>query len=141
MIIGLPSSGLHSNGYSLARHVLFDVAGMTLADRVPGTARHLDDALLQPTRVYVAGRSQALWEAGVEPAGPGEHLRRRAAQPRRLAADVSYELDALPPPPPVFGLIAEAGRVTAATMYATFNMGTGFCIVSPRPGSRRPWPR
>src|SRR5690349_19907484 len=44
VIIGLPSSGLHSNGDSLARHALFDVAGMRLADRVPGTARHLDDA-------------------------------------------------------------------------------------------------
>ena len=81
VIIGLPSSGLHSNGYSLARHVLFERAGMTLSDRVPGTARHLDDALLQPTRVYVAA-VQALWAAGVEPARPGQHLRRRAAQPR-----------------------------------------------------------
>ncbi len=42
---------------------------------------------------------------------------------------MSYELDALPPAPPVFALIAEAGRVPAATMYATFNMGTGFCVV------------
>ena len=66
VIIGLPSSGLHSNGYSLARHVLFERGGMTLSDRVPGTARHLDDALLQPTRVYVAA-VQALWAAGVEP--------------------------------------------------------------------------
>ena len=49
----------------------------------------------------------------------------------RLAADVSYELDALPPPPPIFTLIAEAGQVPAATMYATFNMGTGFCVVVP----------
>ena len=47
----------------------------------------------------------------------------------RLAADVSYELDALPPAPPVFALIAEAGRVPPETMYATFNMGTGFCVV------------
>ena len=49
----------------------------------------------------------------------------------RLAADVSYELDALPPPPPVFALIAEKGGVSAASMYATFNMGTGFAIVVP----------
>ena len=47
----------------------------------------------------------------------------------RLAADVSYELDALPPAPPVFALIAEAGRIPPETMYATFNMGTGFCVV------------
>ena len=128
VIIGLPSSGLHSNGYSLARHVLFDVAGMTLADRVPGTARHLDDALLQPTRVYVAA-VQALWAAGVEPRGLVNISGGGLLNLARLAADVSYELDALPSPPPVFGLIAEAGRVPAATMYATFNMGIGFCIV------------
>jgi phosphoribosylformylglycinamidine cyclo-ligase len=130
VIIGLPSSGLHSNGYSLARHVLFDMAGMTLADRVPGTALHLDDALLQPTRVYVAA-VQALWAAGVEPRGLVNISGGGLLNLARLAADVSYELDALPPPPPVFGLIAKAGQVPAATMYATFNMGIGFCIVVP----------
>jgi len=130
VIIGLPSSGLHSNGYSLARRALFDVAGMTLADRVPGTARHLDDALLQPTRVYVRA-AEALWEAGVEPHGLVHVSGGGLLNLGRLAADVSYELDALPPPPPVFALIAEAGKIPAATMYATFNMGIGFCVVIP----------
>jgi len=130
VIIGLPSSGLHSNGYSLARHVLFDVAGLTLDDRVPGTARHLDDALLQPTRVYVAAIA-ALWAAGVEPRALVNVSGGGLLNLGRLAADVSYELDALPPPPPVFGLIADAGKVPAATMYATFNMGIGFAIVVP----------
>ena len=131
VILGLPSSGLHSNGYSLARRVLFDVAGMTLADLVPGTARHLDDALLQPTRVYVRA-AEALWEAGIEPRGLVHISGGGLLNLARLAADVSYELDALPPPPPVFRLIAEAGQIPAATMYATFNMGIGFCmIVSP----------
>ncbi len=130
VVLGLPSSGLHSNGYSLARHVLFDVAGMTLADRVPGTARPLDDALLQPTRVYVRA-AEALWAAGLTPRGLVHISGGGLLNLGRLAADVSYELDALPPPPPVFALIAEAGRVAAATMYATFNMGTGFCIVVP----------
>ena len=130
VIIGLPSSGLHSNGYSLARHVLFDRAQMELSDPVRGTARHLDDALLQPTRVYVAA-VQALWAAGVEPRGLVNISGGGLLNLGRLSADVSYELDALPPPPPVFGLIAEAGGVSAATMYATFNMGTGFAIVVP----------
>src|SRR5580658_2571376 len=128
VIIGLPSSGLHSNGYSLARHVLFDMAGMTLADRVPGTALYLDDALLQPTRVYVAA-VQALWAAGVEPPGLVNISGGGLLNLARLAADVSYELDALPPPPPVFALIAESGAIPPATMYATFNMGTGLCVV------------
>jgi phosphoribosylformylglycinamidine cyclo-ligase len=130
VVIGLPSSGLHSNGYSLARHVLFDVAKMGLADRVPGTARHLDDALLQPTRVYVRA-AEALWEAGIEPRGLVHISGGGLLNLGRLAADVSYELDALPAPPPIFALIAEKGSVPAAIMYATFNMGIGFCVIVP----------
>jgi phosphoribosylformylglycinamidine cyclo-ligase len=130
VILGLPSSGLHSNGYSLARRVLFHTAGMTLADVVPGTARHLDDALLQPTRVYVDA-ADALWAAGVEPRGLVNISGGGLLNLARLSADVSYELDALPPPPPIFALIAETGQVPAATMYATFNMGTGFCVIVP----------
>ena len=130
VILGLPSSGLHSNGYSLARRALFDVAGMTLADLVPGTARHLDDALLQPTRVYVRA-VEALWGAGLVPHGLVHISGGGLLNLARLAADMSYELDALPAPPPVFRLIAEAGQVPAATMYATFNMGIGFCVIVP----------
>jgi phosphoribosylformylglycinamidine cyclo-ligase len=130
VVIGLPSSGLHSNGYSLARHVLFDVAKMAMDDRVPGTARHLDDALLQPTRVYVRA-AEALWEAGIEPRGLVHISGGGLLNLGRLAADVSYELDALPAPPPIFALIAEKGSVPAATMYATFNMGIGFCVIVP----------
>jgi phosphoribosylformylglycinamidine cyclo-ligase len=128
VIIGLPSSGLHSNGYSLARHVLFDIAGLSLSDQVADTGRRLDDALLQPTRVYVPS-VEALWAAGVTPKGLVHISGGGLLNLARLAADVSYELDALPAPPPVFTLIAEAGGVPASTMYATFNMGIGFCIV------------
>jgi phosphoribosylformylglycinamidine cyclo-ligase len=126
VVIGLPSSGLHSNGYSLARHALFDIGGLTLNDKVG--ERQLADALLQPTRVYVAA-AEALWAAGVTPKGLVHISGGGLLNLGRLAADVSYELDALPTPPPVFGLIAEAGKVPAATMYATFNMGIGFCVV------------
>jgi phosphoribosylformylglycinamidine cyclo-ligase len=128
VILALPSSGLHSNGYSLARRVLFEVAGLTLADLVPGTNRRLDDALLEPTYVYVRA-AEALWEAGVTPRGLVHISGGGLLNLARLAADVSYSLDALPPPPPVFALIAEAGRIPPAIMYATFNMGTGFCVV------------
>jgi phosphoribosylformylglycinamidine cyclo-ligase len=128
VILGLPSSGLHSNGYSLARQALFEVAGLTLADKVPGTARHLDDALLQPTRIYVSA-AEALWAAGVIPKGLVHISGGGLLNLGRLAADVSYELDALPPVPPLFRLIAEAGRVPPATMYATFNMGIGLCVI------------
>jgi len=125
VILALPSSGLHSNGYSLARRAL---ASLALDSPVPGTGQPLVDALLAPTRVYVRA-AEALWEAGVTPRGLAHISGGGLLNLARLAADVSYELDALPPAPPVFALIAEAGRVPPETMYATFNMGTGFCVV------------
>jgi len=128
VVIGLPSSGLHSNGYSLARHALFKKGGMGLSDPVPGTGRRLADALLQPTRVYVTA-AEALWSAGITPRGMAHISGGGLLNIARLAADVSYELDALVPVPEIFALIAGKGAIPAATMYATFNMGIGFCVV------------
>ena len=68
VILALPSSGLHSNGYSLARRALFETGGLSLDSQVPGTGQRLEDALLAPTRVYVRA-AEALWEAGVTPRG------------------------------------------------------------------------
>jgi phosphoribosylformylglycinamidine cyclo-ligase len=128
VVIGLPSSGLHSNGYSLARHALFKKGGLTLDDRVPGSGRRLADALLQPTRVYV-NAAESLWAAGVAPHGLAHISGGGLLNITRLAANVSYELDALPSAPEIFALIADAGDIDSATMYATLNMGIGFCIV------------
>jgi phosphoribosylformylglycinamidine cyclo-ligase len=116
VVLALPSSGLHSNGFSLARRALGDRVG------------DLYDALLAPTRVYVKA-VEALWEAGVIPRGLAHISGGGLLNLARLAADVSYVLDALPPAPEIFGLIAAAGGVPPATMFATFNMGTGFCVV------------
>ena len=127
-VIGLLSSGLHSNGYSLARHALFRKGGMSLSDQVPGTGRRLADALLQPTRVYVKAM-EALWAAGITPRGMAHISGGGLLNLARLAADVSYELDAMVPTPEVFTLIAQQGEISPAVMYATFNMGIGFCVV------------
>jgi len=128
VIIGLPSSGLHSNGYSLARQALFAKGGMTLEDHVPGSGRRLADALLQPTLVYVKA-AEALWAAGITPRGMAHISGGGLLNITRLAANVSYELDTLPPAPDIFTLIAAAGDIDKATMYATLNMGIGFCVV------------
>jgi phosphoribosylformylglycinamidine cyclo-ligase len=127
-VIGLLSSGLHSNGYSLARHALFRKGGMSLSDIVPGTGRRLADALLQPTRVYV-NAAEALWAAGITPHGMVHISGGGLLNLARLAADVSYELDAIVPAPEIFTLIAQQGEIPPTTMYATFNMGLGFCVV------------
>jgi phosphoribosylformylglycinamidine cyclo-ligase len=131
VVIGLPSSGLHSNGFSLARHALFKKGGLSIEDHVPGSGRRLADALLQPTRVYV-NAAEALWAAGITPHGMAHISGGGLLNITRLAANVSYELDVLPDAPEIFGLIASAGDIDAATMYATFNMGIGFCIVVAR---------
>ena len=128
VVIGLPSSGLHSNGYSLARHALFKKGGMSMNDQVPRTARRLADALLQPTRVYV-NAAEALWAAGITPRGMAHISGGGLLNIARLAADVSYELDAMVQTPEIFALIADKGQIPPATMYATFNMGIGFCVV------------
>jgi phosphoribosylformylglycinamidine cyclo-ligase len=128
VVIGLPSSGLHSNGYSLARHALFRKGGLSLSDQVPGTGRRLADALLQPTRVYVKA-AEALWSAGITPRGMAHISGGGLLNLTRLAANVSYELDAMAPAPEIFTLIAQRGEIPPATMYATFNMGIGFCVV------------
>jgi phosphoribosylformylglycinamidine cyclo-ligase len=128
VVIGLPSSGLHSNGYSLARHALFKKGGRRLDEIVPGSSRRLADALLQPTRVYV-NAAEAVWAAGITPHGMAHISGGGLLNITRLAANVSYVLDSLPDAPQVFGLIASAGGVERATMYETFNMGVGFCIV------------
>ena len=101
VVLALPSSGLHSNGYSLARQALGRRTG------------ELADALLAPTRVYVRA-AEALWAAGVTPRGLAHISGGGLLNLARLAADVSYTLDALPPAPPVFALIAEAGDIPAA---------------------------
>jgi phosphoribosylformylglycinamidine cyclo-ligase len=98
---------------------------------VPGSGRRLADALLQPTRVYV-NAAEALWAAGITPHGMAHISGGGLLNITRLAANVSYELDVLPDAPEIFGLIASAGDIDAATMYATFNMGIGFCIVVAR---------
>ena len=122
-VVGVASSGLHSNGYSLARRALFEKAGRSLD-------QSLADLLLEPTRVYVAA-ARALRAADVPVRGIVHISGGGLLNVLRLAAHVGYLLDSLPPPPPVFELIRDAGDVPLHELYATFNMGIGLCVVVP----------
>ena len=126
-IIGLPSSGLHSNGFSLARSVLAR-GGARLDDPVPGTGEPLASQLLAPTRIYVRAVGE-LWAAGIVPHGLAHISGGGMLNLARLAADVSYQLDRFPDPAPVFAFLQRLGGVADATMFETFNMGIGMCIV------------
>jgi phosphoribosylformylglycinamidine cyclo-ligase len=128
-IIGLRSSGLHSNGYTLARRVLLREAGLSLNERVDGLGRSLGEELLEPTSIYVRAVT-ALWDAGIETRGLSHITGEGYANLVRLEAEVGYELDALPEPQPVFDLIQERGGIDDEEMFRVFNMGVGMVIIT-----------
>ncbi len=122
-VIGLPSSGLHSNGYTLARQAL---AGIPLDDDRLG--RPLGEILLEPTEIYVKP-VLALLRSEVEVRGLAHITSGGLENLLRLRAEVGYEIDDPLSPQPIFELIRERASVPEEEMYEVFNMGCGFCCV------------
>ncbi|QGK71763.1 phosphoribosylformylglycinamidine cyclo-ligase [Allosaccharopolyspora coralli] len=130
VVIGLGSSGLHSNGYSLARHVLLDIARMPLDGHVEEFGRTLGAELLEPTRIYakdclaLAAEAEVRTFAHVTGGGLAANLERVIPEGLTAVLDRGSWT-----PEPVFGLIAQRGRVDADEMERTFNMGIGMVAV------------
>ncbi|HKA66939.1 MAG TPA: phosphoribosylformylglycinamidine cyclo-ligase [Solirubrobacterales bacterium] len=124
-VIGLPSSGLHSNGYTLARSAL---RGIGFDDDRLG--RPLGEVLLEPTEIYVKPILELL-HSDVDVRGLAHITSGGLGNLLRLAADVGYEIDDPLPVQPIFGLIQEHGDVAEEEMHDVFNMGCGFCVVVP----------
>jgi phosphoribosylformylglycinamidine cyclo-ligase len=132
-VIGLASAGIHSNGLTLARRILApDNSLERLGDRPAelGGAT-VGEELLRPTRIYVR-EVMSLLDAGVDVRGLAHVTGDGLLNLLRVdAPGIGFELGDLPPPSPVFALLAARGRIEAAEMYTTFNMGVGFCVVVP----------
>jgi phosphoribosylformylglycinamidine cyclo-ligase len=128
VVVGLPSSGLHSNGFTLARRALFEQGGYSLDDVPSQLGRALADELLEPTEIYVRAVLELL-DSPVNVKGLAHITGDGLLNLRRLNDGVGWELTSPLPVPPVFELIRVAGGIASEAMYEAFNMGTGFCCV------------
>jgi phosphoribosylformylglycinamidine cyclo-ligase len=137
VIIALASSGLHSNGFSLVRHVL-DRAGLDLADEVPELGRALGEELLTPTRIYARDCLALAAECDVHAYAhvTGGGLAENQARVLPAAADAVLERGTWRPLP-VFGVLASRGEVASREMEGVFNMGVGMTAVVARADADR----
>jgi phosphoribosylformylglycinamidine cyclo-ligase len=128
VVIGLASTGIHSNGLTLARKALFDAAGYAPDQHIDELGRAVGEELLEPTRIYVRpllALLQAVEEIKALAHISGDGLLNLL----RVKSEVGFELTDLPDPPPIFPLVQQAAKVDDAEMYRVFNMGIGFAIV------------
>ncbi len=138
LVIAMAATGLHSNGYSLARKVLLEIDRMNLAGHVEEFGRTLGEELLEPTRIYakdclaLAAETQVRTFCHVTGGGLAGNLER--VIPHGLVAEIDRGTWT---PAPVFGMIAQRGRVERAEMEKTFNMGVGMvAVVAPEDTDR-----
>jgi phosphoribosylformylglycinamidine cyclo-ligase len=128
-VIGLPASGVHSNGLTLARRVLLHDAGLSLGDRPAQLGgASVADVLLEPTVIYVRAILELL-RSEVPVHGLAHITGGGLLNLLRLGDGIGFEITEPLPVTPVFSLIAELGDVPAAEMWEVFNMGCGFCAV------------
>ncbi|MGE0432633.1 MAG: phosphoribosylformylglycinamidine cyclo-ligase [Planctomycetota bacterium] len=134
VIIGLASSGLHSNGYSLVRKALFDRAGYALDVVLPELGRPLVDAVMEPTRIYVRSIMALLDDAAIAPGVHGmAHITGGGLPgnvPRVLPDNCVAEIDRGSwTEPAIFDVVRKAGNVDDAEMWKVFNRGIGYVVV------------
>lgn len=130
ILIGLPSSGLHSNGYSLARKVLFEICGFQLDQHMPELGCTLKEEMLKPTKIYVQliqsllGKFNIKGMVHITGGGLIEN------PPRVLPASAHIEIDyGSWHVPPIFNLLEEKGGIDKMEMLRTFNNGIGYILV------------
>ena len=127
-VIGVASSGIHSNGMTLTRRVFFEQAGAKIDTYFAELGCTIGEELLRPTLIYVPEILEVLEtissvKALIHITGDG------LLNLPRVDAEIGFVIDALPEPPPLFGLIEHLGGVSRAEMFDVYNMGIGFCVV------------
>jgi phosphoribosylformylglycinamidine cyclo-ligase len=129
LLIGIESSGLHSNGYTLARKVCFEIAGLDVDHYSKELGRTIGEELLEPTRIYVREVLEILTTVPVKAlfhiTGDGLFNLTRSAKA------VGYRIEKFPDPPPIFHLLQKLGQIPDEEMFRVFNMGIGFILVVP----------
>jgi phosphoribosylformylglycinamidine cyclo-ligase len=129
VIIGLASSGIHSNGLTLARKVLLRDARLGLDQPLGEGGRSLGEELLAPTRIYVPEVVQMLQE-GLKVNALVHITSDGFLNLARVSKGIGFVIDWLPEPPRIFQLIQSAGDVPDAEMFIVYNMGVGFCVIA-----------
>ncbi len=128
VLIGIESSGIHSNGLSLARNVLFEKAGLGVDDELPGYPDlKVGEELLNPTAIYVESVVE-LFKSDVDIHGLAHITGGGFTNLKRLKKGVGYDITDLPEPQPIFQSIYSFD-VPLEEMYRVFNMGIGFVVV------------
>ncbi len=129
-IIGLASTGLHSNGYSLARKIIFDKLGLEIDSFVPELGRTVGEELLEPTRIYTDAALNVLRKYNVAGmshiTGGGFYDNIERILPKACAALIR---EGTWKKPPIFDFLREKGGVSAEEMNHVFNNGIGYVIV------------
>ena len=130
VVLGLPSTGVHSNGFSLARKVLLEHAGLKMDEELDGLGAKLGDVILTPTKIYVKTILELLQQADIKGMAhiTGGGLLENI--PRVLPENCQVQIDSTTwPALPIFQLIQEKGNVEKREMFRTFNMGIGFVLI------------
>jgi phosphoribosylformylglycinamidine cyclo-ligase len=128
VLIGIESSGVHSNGMSLARRVFFEKNSYRLSHRFEELDVDLGTELLRPTHIYVREAMELLAQISTVKALmhiTGDGFLNLA----RVKAAVGFVIETLPPAPPIFSIIQRLGEIDEAEMFFVYNMGIGFCAV------------
>ncbi len=128
VIIGLSSSGIHSNGLSLARRIFLKTGA--ISDYFDELEKTIGEELLEPTHIYVP-EIMELINSNLDINALLHITSDGLLNLNRVKSDVGFVIDHLPEPPPIFSLLQKRGNVIDEEMYRVYNMGIGFCVILP----------